>query len=133
MDGNWGPFFLFATEPINIYYINPAKKYRVYADKIEKTVVTFVGSLLEKHGILDKAIDNFFHGRNPGIDKLEDEISHNGAEIRQCERLLDVLASKGRERILANPDRMEEILIEGIEVRKQTQARLDELRDAARE
>lgn len=121
-----------AKKKSNIYYINPAKKYRIQADKIEKTVVSFVSSLLEKNGILDKAITNFFHGKNSGLEKLETEISQNSSEIKQCERLLDVLASKGRDRILANPEQMEELLLEGIELRKQTQARLDELHDESR-
>jgi len=118
-----------AKKKSNVYYINPAKKYRVHAEKIEKTVVDYVGSLLKKNGILDQAVKNFFHGKNPGLEKLEAEIMCNSTEIKKCERLLEILAGEGRDKMLANPNKTEQILLEGIAVRKQTQARLDELRD----
>ena len=121
-----------AKRKSNVYYINQAKRYRVHADKIEKIVVGLVSSLLQKNGMLDKAIDNFFHGQNPGLAKLEDEIAQNHVEAKQCERLLETLASRGRDRILANPNKMEDILLEGTEIRKQTQTRLEVLTDEAR-
>ncbi len=113
----------------NPYYINPSKNYRVPAERLEKVVVNYVSSLLKENGILEQAIKNTFYGENPGLKKLESHIAHNAKETKQCAQLLEMLASQGRKRMIDNPDRMEEILLEGIEVRKETQSRLDELRE----
>ena len=115
----------------NPYYINSSKNYRVPAERIEKVVINYVSSLLKENGILEKAIKNTFYGENPGLKKLEHQIAHNSKESKQCGQLLEMLASQGRKRMIDNPDRMEAILLEGIEVRKETQARLDQLREEA--
>lgn len=112
----------------NPYYISTAKNIRVRAERIEKAVLNFIGSLISKNGMLEEAAKRTFNSKNSGLKDLEERIAHNAKEIRQCEELAAIIATKSRNKIIENPERMEEILLEGIEVRKQTMARMDELR-----
>lgn len=68
-----------------------------------------------------------FKGENSGVDRLESEIVQNAKETKRCEDMLNLITSKSRNRILTCPDLIDEILLEGITLRKQTQIRLDEL------
>jgi hypothetical protein len=115
----------------NPYYSNLAKNYRVPAAKIENIVVKYVASLLKENGILEKAIKNTFHEDSQGLIKLEKQIAHNAKESKQCEKLLATLTSQSRQRLIDNPELMEELLLEGVEIKRQTQTRLDQLRDEA--
>lgn len=111
----------------NPYYSNRTKNFRIRAERIETTVVSFLSSLLKKEGILEEAIKRAFNGENPIIKDLDEQISSNKKEINQCEQVLTMLASKGRSRILENPEKFDEILLEGVEIRRQTQSRMDNL------
>lgn len=112
----------------NPYYINQTKNYRIRAERLEKTVVDLVNTLLKENGILEKAIKGTFDGENQELKEFEDQITKNNREIKQCELLLNVIDTKGRSKIIENPELMEEILLEGLTMKKQTIARLEELR-----
>jgi DNA invertase Pin-like site-specific DNA recombinase len=112
----------------NPYYSNKAKKFRVRAERIENSVVSFLSTLLEKNGILKEAIKRAFGGEKNILKEIEEQISNNKKELAQCEQALAMIASKGRASIISNPDKFDDILLESLEIRKQTQIKMDALK-----
>lgn len=107
--------------------MNPRKRYRIPADKIEKAVVDQLGALLKEQNILEEAIEHTFNGENTVLKQIDNEIAQKVKESKQCQRLLEVFSQQGRIRILDNPELLDAILLEGIKVKKESEAQIKKL------
>ena len=117
----------------NPYYVNPKKKFRVRAERIEKAVLDFLSSLIKKNGLLEEAVKKAFNGENTILKSLDAEIAQNTKALKQCEQVISILSDRSQTRIIEQPERMEEILLEASETRKQSMQRMEELRAQAAE
>ena len=56
------------------YYVNSKKNYRIRAERIEQTVVKYLGSLLKENGIMEQALQ-VFGDENTKLQELNREIA----------------------------------------------------------
>lgn len=114
----------------NFYYVNTKKNYRIRAERIEQEVVRYIGSLLKENGILETALNHVFKGENNKFKELDHEIAQKEKESWQCQKVLVAMSSQQRMQLMANPELMTDILLEGLRVRRETECRIDELAKA---
>lgn len=111
----------------NFYYENSKKNYRIKAERIEQTVVKYLESILRENGILEQALRQVCGSENMKLSELDREIAQKEKEIRQCERVLEVMDSQEPMHIAANPHLVGDILLEGMRVRKESEERIEQL------
>lgn len=111
----------------NFYYVNTKKNYRIRAERIEQTVIKYIGSLLQENGILEQALKQIFGGENIKLRELEHEILQKEKEVQLCERVLEVMTSQERVQMMERPHLLTDILLEGVRVRKDSVDRIEQL------
>lgn len=116
-----------AKNKSNFYYENRKKNYRIRAELIEGEVIKYLSNLLKENGLLGQKLKELFNAEQSPLKKLDNEIAHKQKEIRQCERVIEVMASKERMQIMENPELVHDILLQSMRVRRECEARIEEL------